>query len=101
MAVALKLDKSCLTQEPGDDNVYQLNFSFSGKLSLYLIFRISFHRQFECGSVVSRFYQGFVNSAFLGKIKKKVASAVEYHESCLIKEPEDEEDTPDPQVRVI
>ncbi|XP_045603349.2 ectopic P granules protein 5 homolog isoform X1 [Procambarus clarkii] len=54
--------------------------------------------QYECGSVVSSFYQGIVNSAFLNKIKKKVASAVEHYESSLSKEPEDEEGTPDLQI---
>lgn len=44
--------------------------------------------QYECGCVVLRFYQGFVNSSFLGKIKKKVRSAVEHYEAKNAKQEE-------------
>nr|XP_053655972.1 ectopic P granules protein 5 homolog isoform X2 [Cherax quadricarinatus] len=54
--------------------------------------------QYECGSVVSSFYHGLLNAAFLSKIKKKVASAVEHYESCLSQEPEEEAAAPDPQL---
>lgn len=48
--------------------------------------------KYECCSVVSQFYQGYVNSVFLGKIKKKVASCAEHLESVLSKQQEQEED---------
>lgn len=41
------------------------------------------YRNYECGSVVKKFYQGFVNSGFLAKIKKKVMAAAEHLESRL------------------
>ncbi|XP_068201303.1 ectopic P granules protein 5 homolog [Palaemon carinicauda] len=55
--------------------------------------------QYECGCVIMRFYQGFVNSSFLGKIKKKVRSAVDYYEAKKAKheEMEAEEDSKDSQ----
>ncbi|KAK4327000.1 hypothetical protein Pmani_002518 [Petrolisthes manimaculis] len=51
---------------------------------------------YECGSVVDRFYQGFVNSGFLAKIKKKVLAAAEHLEkrlSQLTQEDEMDEDS--------
>lgn len=62
---------------------------------------ISSCRKYECCSVVSQFYQGYVNSVFLGKIKKKVASCAEHLESVLSKQQEQEEDDKpaSPQVR--
>lgn len=52
---------------------------------------------------MSQFYQGYVNSSFLGKIKKKVVSCAEHLESVLSKQEQQEQDDDDkpvnPQVR--
>ncbi|KAG0730100.1 Ectopic P granules protein 5 [Chionoecetes opilio] len=56
--------------------------------------------KYECCSVVSRFYQGYINTAFLGRIKKKVASCVEHLESRLNQQQdqEDEDGPANPQL---
>lgn len=48
---------------------------------------------------MSCFYQGLLNSSFLGKIKKKVASAVELYEARLSEQQDNEDDPPNPQVK--
>ncbi|XP_069970328.1 ectopic P granules protein 5 homolog isoform X2 [Penaeus vannamei] len=48
-------------------------------------------RQYECSSVINRFYQGFVNQSFLNKIKKKVTAALEHHEAVMAKESDEDE----------
>lgn len=48
-------------------------------------------RQYECSSVINRFYQGFVNQSFLSKIKKKVTAALEHHEAVMAKESDEDE----------
>lgn len=60
-------------------------------------------RKYECCSVVSQFYQGYINASFLGKIKKKVVSCAEHLESSLNQqqEQEDEDKPPNPQVRTF
>ncbi|CAL4113827.1 unnamed protein product, partial [Meganyctiphanes norvegica] len=42
---------------------------------------------YDCGSVTQKFYEGYVNGAFLGKIKTKVLQATEYYEELLPQEP--------------
>ncbi|KAK7082716.1 hypothetical protein SK128_026803 [Halocaridina rubra] len=47
---------------------------------------------YECSSVIMKFYVGFINTSFLGKIKKKVSSALDYYEAKRVRD-EDEEDS--------